>query len=256
MYRIFIDEVGNHDMSSSDPCHQYLGLTGAMMRLSYEQGAFTAALETIKALIFHDTEIVFHRREMLDASPPFDALRDPELRRNLDALLLQLLAGATYRVFTTVIDKIEHRRRYTVWRFQPYHYCLTVMLERYVQFLVRMNLVGDVMAESRGQKENRQLERAFHFLYDHGTDHVSAKIFQERLTSRDLKLKAKTANVSGLQFADMIANPSCRSLICEKTNVQMTARFGIQVEEILRKNKYLRSPVNGTIMGWGKKWLP
>jgi hypothetical protein len=257
MYRIFIDEVGNHDMrSSADPFHQYLGLTGAIMRLAYEQGPFSAALETIKALIFHDPLIVFHRREMIDASPPFEVLRDAEVRSQLDALLLQLLASATYRVFTVVIDKKEHQRKYTVWRFHPYHYCLTVMLERYVLFLVRMNMTGDVMTESRGRKENMQLEKAFRYIYDNGTVHVPARIFQERLTSRELKIKSKSANIAGLQFADLIANPSCRSLICEKTNAEMKAKFGIQVEEILKKHKYLRSPVNGAIIGWGKKWLP
>jgi len=62
--------------------------------------------------------------------------------------------------------------------------------------------------------------------------------------------------VAGLQFADLIASPSCRSLICEKTGVPMTARFGLQVETILQKSKYLRRLSDGEISGWGKKWLP
>jgi Protein of unknown function (DUF3800) len=233
-----------------------LGLTGVMLRVHYETGQFSGALETIKAIIFDNPSIVLHRREMVDASPPFEALRDSKIRSNFDTLLLKLMTSGTYRVFTVVIDKKEHQRKYAVWRFHPYHYCMTVLLERYVRFLVRIDTVGDVMTESRGLKENMQLEKTFRFIYDNGTSHVPAKIFQQRLTSRQLKIKPKSANISGLQFADLIANPSCRSLICEKTNVPMTAKFGLQVEEILRRNKYLRSPVNGVIMGWGKKWLP
>jgi hypothetical protein len=242
--------------ASADPNHRYLGLTGVIMRLAYEGDQLTAILDTIKAVIFGTANIVLHRREMLDAKPPFHALQDSAVRNHLDTMLLELLHGGTYRVFSVVIDKQEHLRRYVVWRFHPYHYCLTVLLERYVQFLARINQTGDVLTESRGRKENMQLERAYRYLYENGSSHVPARLFQERLSSRELKIKPKSANVAGLQFADLIANPSCRSLICEKTGVPMTARFGQQVEMILRKSKYLRRPSDGEIAGWGKKWLP
>jgi uncharacterized protein DUF3800 len=53
LYRIFIDEVGNHDMKSSDdPNHRYLGLTGVIMTLEYETGEFTTALNSLKEDIF------------------------------------------------------------------------------------------------------------------------------------------------------------------------------------------------------------
>lgn len=257
MYRVFIDEVGNHDVKSSEhPNHQYLGLTGVIMRLEYERNQFTAAMDTIKAVTFGTPNVVLHRREMLDATPPFQALQSPEVRGHLDTMLLKLLAEGTYRVFTVVIDKKEHLKKYVVWRFHPYHYCLTVLLERYVQFLDRMKQVGDILTESRGKKENMQLERAYRYIYENGSAHVPKQIFQERLTSGELKIKPKIANVAGLQFADLIASPSCRSLICERTGVLMTARFGQDVEAILRKSKYLRRPSDGEISGWGKKWLP
>jgi Protein of unknown function (DUF3800) len=257
MDRVFIDEVGNHDVKSSeDPNHQYLGLTGVIMRLEYESDQFTAAMDTIKAVTFGNPNIVLHRREMLDATPPFQALQNSVVRGHLDTMLLKLLAEGTYRVFTVVIDKKEHLKKYVVWRFHPYHYCLTVLLERYVQFLDRIKQVGDVLTESSGKKENMQLERAYRYIYENRSAHVPKKIFQERLTSGELKIKPKSANVAGLQFADLIASPSCRSLICERTGVLMTARFGQDVEAILRKSKYLRRPSDGEISGWGKKWLP
>jgi len=150
-------------------------------------------------------------------------------------MFLQLLTTASYRVFTVVIDKREHKRRYSVWRFHPYHYCLTVLLERYVQWLAR-GTAGDVMVEARGKKENMQLERAFRYIYDNGSDHVPARLFAERLTSRELKIKSKTANIAGLQMADLVANPSCRDLICEKTGVEMQADFSRRIVQVLKKN--------------------
>jgi Protein of unknown function (DUF3800) len=256
LYRVFIDEVGNHDMGSSeDPNHRYLGLTGVIMALEYEKGSFTEALNGLKRDIFGAQDIVLHRREILDAQPPFDTLIDDAIRKRFDERLLKLLGGADYKAFTVVIDKREHREKYVVWRFHPYHYCLTVLLERYVLNLARTNQVGDVLVESRGEKENRQLERAYQHIYQYGTDQVRVGVFRERLTSSQLKIKPKSANVAGLQLADMIANPSCRSLICKKTGEEMTADFGKQVQAILARNKYLRRR-DGLIAGWGTKWLP
>ena len=120
----------------------------------------------------------------------------------------------------------------------------------------RTDNIGDVLAESRGKKENMQLCKAFDYLYKNGTDHVAAALFQKRLSSRELKLQPKTANVTGLQIVDLVANPSCRDLICLKTGVTMTAPYGTRIVSILRKNKYLKSPITGKIEGWGTKWLP
>lgn len=235
---------------------QYLGLSGFIVRLEYEQHELTAMLNQLKMDTFGNDVVILHRRDIIDRKPPFDILRDPKTKQLFDTNLMQLIAQATYRVFTTVIDKKEHVRRYKVWRFHPYHYCLTVLLERYVQWLEKTGNVGDVLVESRGKKENMQLEKAYGYLHKNGTYHVPASVFQERLSSKDLKLQPKTANITGLQLVDLIANPSCRDLICRKTGTAMVAPYGTRVVEILRKNKYLKSPATGIIEGWGTKWLP
>jgi len=221
-----------------------------------EQGALTIALDQLKHTIFGNTNIIFHRRDIIDRKDPFHVLKNSQTQVQFDAGLMALLQATHFNAFTAVIDKKEHVLRYKVWRFQPYHYCLTVLMERYVQWLERTNNVGDVLAESRGKKENMQLENAYKYLCKNGTDHVRATLFQRRLTSKDLKLQPKSANVSGLQVADLIANPSCRDLVCQCTGVPMTAPYGRSIVAILKQNKYLRSPSTGKIEGWGTKWLP
>jgi hypothetical protein len=255
LYRVFIDEVGNHHLGSSDKdTERYLGLTGVMMELEYERGEAVERLNKIKRETFGTEDIVLHRRELLDCSPPFELLRDVVIRERFDAAILQFLEDLEYKVFTVVIDKREHVARYTTWQFHPYHYCLTVLLERYAQWLERMNEPGDVLVESRGQKENIQLEKSYKYLRSHGTSNVAAGLFQKRLPN-ELKLKPKKANIVGLQLADLIANPSCKELICGKNNEVMVAAFGKRVCELL-KPKYLCHPGTGKIPGWGTKWLP
>ena len=142
---------------------------------------------------------------------PFDLLKNNDLRRQFDDLILSLIVNHPYRVITAVIDKQEHKRRYAVWRFQPYHYCMTVILERYVRWLesTQLQAAGDVMAESRGKKENKQLEESYKRIYKYGTDFVHTRLFQRWLSSGEIKIRPKSDNVSGLQLADLIANPSC-----------------------------------------------
>jgi hypothetical protein len=258
MFRLFVDEFGHHDMKhSDDPNQRYLGLTGVIMRLGYAEGQFTQALDTIKKRIFGRSDLALHRREIIDAdSPPFDLLKDRETRTAFDSALLELIDKASYRVVTVIIDKKEHKAKYRVWHFQPYHYCMTVLLERYVLWLERAGDVGDVMAESREKKDNKGLSKAYRYVYKRGTSNVAARFFQQWLSSKEIKIKRKTDNIAGLQLADLIVNPSCREMICRRTGTAMKAEFGRKVSEILYRKKYRRNHIDGTVPGWGTKWLP
>ena len=258
MFSLFIDECGHHNMKSADnPNERYLGLTGIIMKESYASGAFTESLNKIKNDIFGRIDFPLHRTDILSAStPPFDVLKDSATRQCFDAALLALIESGTFRVITVVIDKKEHKAKYTVWHFQPYHYCMTVLVERYILFLKSINSVGDVLAESRGKNDNKRLAKAYRYIYKNGTDHIPAKVVQQWLSSKEIKIKSKKDNIAGLQLADTVANPSWREMICAHREIPMTAEFGKKVVEILYRRKYRRNPANGSVPGWGTKWLP
>ena len=166
-----------------------------------------------------------------------------------------LLTDLDYTVITVVIDKLEHQQRYATWRFDPYHYCLTVMVERYVRWLSAQSAQGDVLAESRGGKEDRRLKDSFERVYREGSNYISPDQFAARLTSRQLKVKNKSNNISGLQIADLIAHPSFRATVARHDRQGLPSNFGGQIASILEATKYYRSDRN-KIDGWGRKWLP
>lgn len=256
MFRLFIDECGHADLKSAhDPRQQYLGLTGIIMRRDYEAGRFTDALNLIKKAIFGRDDIVFHRKEMLHALPPFECLRDAGKRAELDEALLQVMEDAAYRAVTVVVDKKALLERYTVWRADPYHYGMRCLLERYIYFLQRAGVGGDVMTESRERRDNHRLSRSYRYAYKHGTEYLAGADLQRYLPT-NLKISRKKENVAGLQLCDLIANPSCRELICRKTKQEMTADFGKKIVEILYRRRYRRNPNNGKVEGYGTKWLP
>jgi hypothetical protein len=117
IFRLFVDEVGHASMKATEhPNERYLSLTGVIMRLQHEQEIFTPALDALKVRIFGTPKIVLHRTEIVYRREPFDCLEDETLRSRFDDGVLELIQNTSYRVITVVIDKMEHKRRYLVFR--------------------------------------------------------------------------------------------------------------------------------------------
>ncbi len=254
-YRIYIDEVGNPDLESSDnPNHRFLSLTGIILELNYVKSVLHPQMEALKAKYFDyhpDEPIIFHRRELVNAFPPFQNLKDPFVRKRFDEDLLRLLCSWQYIVISVCLDKKKHKETYTTWRYDPYHYCLVILLERYALFLQRTRAHGDAMAESRGGREDRRLKDSFHRLWTQGTDYLGAETFEATFTSRQLKVKPKANNISGLQLADLIAHPSRNEILAEKGLLHTRlAPFAKKVIEILQQ-KYDQE--SGRV--FGKKFI-
>jgi len=219
-HRIYIDEVGNPDLESSDdPNHRFLSLTGIILELDYVKSFVHPQMEALKAKYFDyhpDEPIVLHRKDIINAKQPFQPLKNPAIRERFDSDLLRLLHVWRYVVISVCLDKKKHKETYTTWRYDPYHYCLAILLERYALFLARINGRGDALAESRGGKADMRLKESFHRLWKQGSDYIDAEKFQATLTSRQLKVKPKANNISGLQLADLIAHPSRNEILHEQ----------------------------------------
>ncbi len=252
---MYIDEVGNSDLNSSDnPLHRFLTLTGIIVELNYVRDVLFPEMEELKARYFDyhpDEPLIFHRKELVNAKRPFERLRDAEIKRRFDSDLLDCLARWNYFVVTVCIDKKFHKETYKVWRYDPYHYCLAILLERFSFFLSAVGFKGDVMAESRGGKEDKRLKKTFNKIWTDGTQYIPPERFQDVLTSRQLKVKPKANNISGLQLADIVAHPSRNEILDEKGLLERPiAPFARRIISILQQKYYQQ---DGRI--FGKKFL-
>ena len=94
-YRMYVDEVGNPDVGSSDnPLHRFLSLTGVIIDLAYISGTVHPQMEELKLNYFDshpDDPVIFHRKELVNAKHPFEALRDSKTHTNFDNELLKFL---------------------------------------------------------------------------------------------------------------------------------------------------------------------
>jgi len=169
--------------------------------------------------------------------------------------LLHFLDSQDYLLVTVVIDKKSHIERYGAAAYHPYHYCLAVLLERYCGFLNHFHAQGDVMAESRGRREDQQLRAAYHRVYENGTYFHEAEFFQRVLTSKEIKLKPKSANSAGLQLADLLAYPCKQEILAAERKIEDPGDvFGKEVGRRIEA-KYNRHYLDGRVWGYGKVLL-
>jgi hypothetical protein len=94
-YRMYVDEVGNPDLESShNPNHRFLSLTGVIISLEYVKEILHPEIEVLKAKHFGshpDEPVILHRKELINAKFPFQALKEATIREAFDKELLECL---------------------------------------------------------------------------------------------------------------------------------------------------------------------
>jgi len=258
-YRLYVDEVGNPDLKSSEnEEHRFLCLAGVAFRLDYTADVLNPELEDMKKRYFDshpDEPVILHRKELLHKKHPFSNLKDPEVLKKFNEELIEKLTGWEYTVFAILIDKKEHDERYSTWKYDPYHYCQEILIERFRLFLDIKGSKGDIMVESRGGKEDMRLKESFRRIMDNGTHNLSSEDLKSHFTSLELKVKPKTANISGLQIADLIAHPSRRWFFKNVLGMDDgKVTFEDEIVRIIESNKFFR--YKGKIYGYSTKKLP
>jgi len=257
-YRLYIDESGDHVFRHLEqPSHRYLCLLGCFFRgadyLRFHQG-----LQEFKQThIPHspDDPVILHREDIINRRGPFWRLRDPAVAHAFDEELLRLVSDARFRVIAIVIDKKALQDKYPE-PSHPYHLAMGFMLQRYCGLLNHINRRGDVLAESRGGTEDRLLKDSYARTYARGAWMRRAAFFQQALTSHQLKVKPSSANISGLQLADLLGHPIRQAILTEDCRVsERLGPFASRLVQVAQA-KFNRHLYDGRIEGYGKVLFP
>lgn len=278
LYRLYIDESGDHRYGKkntfvttihfgqneievpnddyielADDRNRYLSLTGCMVELNFYENTLSVEMERLKKKHFTydpDNPLIFHREDIVNKRGPFYKLREKDKEVAFNADLLGFLKAMEYKIITVIIDKKAHIEKYGSSAYHPYHYCLTAMLERYCGLLSFRKVKGDVLAESRGKKEDEQLKIAYRNLYDEGSKWRSKDHFCNSLTSKEIKLKKKGANIAGLQLADLLAHPLRVYGLVMNGRISPQDDFGANIATTVM-GKFNRRYATGKINGYG-----
>lgn len=279
LYRLYIDESGDHTYGKKEirklkfgsktipdnyypelelPQKRYLGLTGIIVEAESYRTNFHPSVEQLKKEHFicdPDEPVIFERNEIINRKGSFWRLRDPAKEQSFNEALLSFLQNQEYTIITVVIDKKAHMDTYCK-PFDPYHYCLRAMLERYRGFLYyhHPGAKSDVLAESRGGTEDQLLKKAYREIYNEGTKYLQALDFQSVFTSKEIKIKPKAANISGTQIADLLAHPLKQGILLNYKRINNLGEFASKICAITQQ-KYCCHKHSRIIDGYGKVFL-
>jgi Protein of unknown function (DUF3800) len=253
-YRLYLDESGDHVFREvDDPPHRFLCLLGCWLR-NPDYMRFHEALGNLKTkhLSHHpDDPVVLHREDMINARRAFKSLRDETKQKQWDGDLLEVIRQATFRIVAVVIDKQALRQAYGDAAAHPYHLGLGFLLQRYAGYLNHINRTGDVMGETRGGAEDRLLKESYNRVFERGVWSTGAHYFQSALTSKELKLKPKNANIVGLQLADLLGHPVKQWVLKQNSLIsEALPPFAKRLMQIVEL-KFNRHLYDGRIEGYG-----
>lgn len=154
-----------------------------------------------------------------------------------------LLRGLDFQVAASAIRKDDHLQRYGVAALDPYMLSLDVLVERFCMEIGKVSGGGVIVAERRDPTLDRELDIAWLNLKVQGTRFMQARDIENRILG--LNLRAKAANIAGLQLADLIVTPIGRQVL------------GKPIKEDYRvvEEKFRRSRM-GKVEGYGLVVLP
>jgi hypothetical protein len=220
---LFIDESGTHDMVNVDPGFPVFGLVGLLVGEKYYQKVFVPRVKSFKAAHSLSPEIALHSRDIRRREGQFFWLEDTSRKDRFYEATNSLIRELKFRLFAIVIDKARLRDKFVV-QVNPYDVSLSQLLSLVcgppgIPSVYRPS-VAKIIAESRGRKEDKQLQREYQGFRGRGLSNYGAteimsrqaptmrRVFPDRI---DFLRKAEV--IAGLELADLLAYPLCRAVV-------------------------------------------
>ena len=171
----------------------------------------------------------FHYVEILNCKGSWAWIgKDQNKYRSTKDLLNHFCSKNKYTIIGSFVDKTQialtygkyvNKKLREINRIRPnlarpstprtvnlYIIALKVILRKYYNFLIKRKKKGLIIAEARGEKEDRLLLDAFYTFQKSGAGYLSGKQIRESIT--DLLIVRKNQNHIGCQLADLITYPT------------------------------------------------
>lgn len=238
-FLVFVDESGDHGLSNIDPQYPVFVLAFCIISKAAYARVLLPTLTEFKFRHFGHDQIVLHEREIRKDTGDFAILRDREKKTAFLSELTDLIDSLEITVIASVIrkDRLIDRYRYPN---NPYEIALGMGLERVARWLVRHAQAGaTVIIECRGRREDDELELEFRRVCSGGN-------YRGEIFALNPRFVPKSANVPGLQIADLIARPIGRHILDPS---KPNRAFDVIREKLDRSQ-------DGRVDGWGLKVFP
>ena len=200
-YIVYADESGDHSLTKIDQTFPIFVLSLCIFEKRHYVTRIVPSFQSLKLRYFGHDLVIFHEREIRKQLGDFSMLRNSDVRTSFFSDLESCVKRARFKVAAATIDKRDVA--YDLFPENPYEIAMIEALDILWRFLDEKKASGqtNVVFESRGPKEDRDLEIAFL--------RRSGEIRRETNGRIDLVFRvcSKKANSTGLQIADLTARP-------------------------------------------------
>ena len=240
---LYLDESGDHDLINISKNYPIFVLAGCIIDFDYHQTVIRPSLKELKNSLLKTDKVILHYKEYARSEGSFENMRRKEFRDNFYSQLSKMIDSLSFTLIACIIDKPRHNDKYGPLAIDPYLLSLQIIVERFILSLKDSSEEGTIIAESRGQQLDNELELAFLDLKIKGTSFLPPKDITNNITSFLIRKKEK--NIAGLQLIDSLVTPIGRRYLGYKNYVDYN----------LIKKKFRRSSC-GKSTGYGLIILP
>jgi hypothetical protein len=240
-FTIYVDESGDHSLESINPEYPLFVLAFCLAAKADYRAQIAPEMAGFKHHWFGHEAVVLHAHEIRKEKGDFKFLFDRKVRERFLDDLTALMDRLSYTLIVSAIDKVRLNHQYAE-PDNPYSIAMQFCLERaffYLREQGEVEKLTHVLVESRGRKEDADLELVFRRICD------GANAFGHRLPF-EVVFVDKKQNLAGLQLADLVCHPIGRHLL--KPGQKNRAY------EVVEK-KFRRSG-GGRLEGYGLKTFP
>ncbi len=202
-YLVFVDESGDHSLTSIDPIYSVFVLAFVIVRKSDYVGKITPDLQNFKMRYWGHDEVVLHEHEIRKPRDAFSFLMHKRVREHFIEELSGLMVALPATIIAVIIDKPAFAHHHSL-DARAYDHAMEAGLNAVYQYLAdvgQTERTSAIIVERRGRREDLDLELAFRRFCDTGNSHGC-------LLPLELVMVPKTANSAGLQLADLVARPT------------------------------------------------
>ncbi|MBI2167691.1 MAG: DUF3800 domain-containing protein [Candidatus Omnitrophica bacterium] len=209
---VYLDETGDHTLELVDKEFPLFALALFICEQTDYTQKIVPVVNQLKMDFFGHEAVILHSRDIRRAQNDFLFLRNEKKRSEFTERLNGIMADSAYTLIVSVIRKQQHKDRYGMSAENPYDLALLFCLERLLPLLEEKKQTHvQIVAESRGKKEDDELMLSFLKITSYGSYYNTAERFKK--VEFKLKFIPKLMNVVGIQLADLAAYPIARHVL-------------------------------------------
>ncbi|MGM0365032.1 MAG: DUF3800 domain-containing protein [Actinomycetota bacterium] len=221
-------------------------LACCIFKETYFKTIFLKRAKELKIKHFGTDKIILHSRDIRKWQKEFKCLGDINKRIDFYKDLDNLIQTSEFTIIASAIEKNKLIQQYGPRADNPYNISLSFILERSIFYTDNINCNSiEIIAESRGKREDDQLYSQYQLILHNGTHYVTSNRFRNKMKS--FKFVDKIDNNIGIQIADLVAYPIATKIIYPK---RVNLAF-----EVLEDKIYRQFP-GADYIGYGLKIFP